>query len=194
MKIPKLHLLAFILFFISCKEKIEKVLNPDFKVVELNYNFDNYINNIRNKSEPFIIKERNLIEIKVNQNGEVRIEGKITNDTLIVKKLREYLSPNSENKEMPATIEKEFTYSGKVVMNKYVIISASFDKDLNYEKYSKIRNKIYTAYNETKNKFAIEKFGKSLMELMKSNEKTDNLKWNELIGIIPVNYTEIIEE
>jgi len=29
---------------------------------------------------------------------------------------------------------------------------------------------------------------------MKSNEKNDNLKWNELTEIIPVNYTEVIEE
>ena len=170
MKIPKLYLLAFILIFISCKEKVEKVLKPDFKVVEINYNFDNYINNIRNKSEPFIIKERNIIEINVNQNGEVKIEGKIVNDTLIIKKLKEYLSPNPENKEMPTTIEKEFTYSGKVIMNKYIIISASYHKELNYKNYGKIRNKIYKAYNEIKNEFAIEKFGKSLNELMKSNE------------------------
>ncbi|WP_405567117.1 hypothetical protein [Polaribacter sp. Asnod6-C07] len=194
MKIPKIYLLVFILIFLSCKENVEKALKPDFKVVELNYNFDNYINNIRNKSEPFIIKERNIVEINVNQNGEVKIEGEIVNDTLIVKKLKEYLSPNSENEEMPTTIKKEFTYSGKILMNKYVIISASYHQELNYKKYSKIRNKIYTAYNETKNEFAIEKFGKNLNELMKSNEKNDNLKWNELTEIIPVNYTEVIEE
>tara|TARA_R110001592_G_scaffold317668_1_gene594591 strand:+ start:1863 stop:2447 length:585 start_codon:yes stop_codon:yes gene_type:complete len=194
MKIPKLYLLAFILIFISCKENVEKALKPDFKVVELNYNFDNYVNNIRDKSEPFIIKERNIIEINVNQNGEVKIEGEIVNDTLIVEKLKEYLSPDSENEEMPTTIEKKFTYSGKVLMNKYVIISALYHKELNYINYRKIRNKIYTAYNETKNEFTIERFGKSLYELMKSNEKIDNLKWNELTEIIPVNYTEFIEE
>ena len=194
MKTPKLYLLVSILIIISCKEKVEKILKTDFKAVEIDYNFDNYINNTKNKSEPFIIKARNIIEINVNKNGEVEIEGKIINDTLIIKTLKEYLSPNPENNEMPITIEKEFTYSGKVIMNKNVIISAFFDKNLTYEKYSKIRNKIYISYNEIKNEFAIERFGKSLHQLMKLNEENDNLKWIEINKIIPINYTEVIEK
>jgi len=190
----EIYLLAFVLIFISCKKEIETVLEPDLIVIDFYYGEDNYEKNIRDNSKPIIVKERNILEIDVNKNGECKIEGKIIQDSLIVHELKKYLTPNPENSKMPQTIESEFTYAGKVTMNEDLLISALFDKDLSYKNYSRIRNKIYSAYNETRNEFTKEKYGKTLYELMNSSEEIDDIKWSELAEIIPFNYVEVIDK
>jgi len=47
----KITLFNFLLFLISCKKGIELPLEPDYKVVEMDFGFHNYMRNIRDKSE-----------------------------------------------------------------------------------------------------------------------------------------------
>ena len=179
----------------SCDKEIKLMLKPEYKVIEFYYGFDNYMTNVRgNKVEPFIIKERNYLEIIINEKGEFELEKKMIESNLIVSELKKYLIPNPENKEMPETIEQEFTYAGKVITNKSLFISALYDKNLNYKKYNKIRNKIFIAYNQVRNEFAVRKYEKTLSELRNSDEKTDLLKYYELTDIFQFRYTERMEE
>lgn len=108
--------------------------------------------------------------------------------------LKKHITPNPENNEMPLTIEKEFKYSGKVNVIKNLIISTSINKELNYGKYNLIRNKVYFAYNAVRNEFSKEKFGKTLQELIESDDESDTAKWIELKEIFPIRYTEFINE
>ena len=197
MKKTKFHLYLLVasLMLFSCDKEIKLMLKPEYKVIEFYYGFDNYMTNVRgNKVEPFIIKERNYLEIIINEKGEFELEKKMIESNLIVSELKKYLIPNPENKEMPETIEQEFTYAGKVITNKSLFISALYDKNLNYKKYNKIRNKIFIAYNEVRNEFAVRKYEKTLSELRNSDEKTDLLKYYELTDIFQFRYTERMEE
>tara|TARA_B110001450_G_C17418051_1_gene398646 strand:- start:55 stop:648 length:594 start_codon:yes stop_codon:yes gene_type:complete len=190
----KILLLILTLTIISCKQEFEAVLETDYIIVEVDYGLDNYTKNIRKKSEPIIIKERNIVIINVDKNGQIKIEGNVVEDSLIVTELKKYIISNPENKQMPFTTEKEFEYSGNVVMNKNLLISAKFNQELDYKKYSEIRNKIYSSFNEVRNEFSIKTFNKTLVELIHSSEQIDNLKWNELKQIFPIRYSEIIGE
>ena len=186
-----LLLLLLVLNTASCKKDIEAILEADYKVVEVDYGFDNYMKNMRDKSEDFIIKERNIVIIDVDKNGQTNIEGKFVEDSLIVDELKKYIIPSPENDEMPITVEKEYQYSGKVVVNKNLILLARFNKSLDYKTYSGIRNNIYSAYNAARDKHLQEKFGITLKELINSSKEVDILKWNELKQIIPMRYNEI---
>lgn len=159
-----LYLLITSFIFSSCKkviEEINKVPETDYKVIDFDYGFDNYIKNIRdNDLDPIKIKERNLVEIIVGENGECLIKDTIVEANSIVSELKKYLIANPENNEMPITIQEEFKYAGKITVNKNLLVVASFDKGLNYKKYSEIRNKIHQAYNEVRNEFAVKKYEK----------------------------------
>ena len=179
---------------LSCKEELESILETDYKVIEVDYGFGNYINNTRDKSEQLIIKERNLVIIDVDNNGNIKVESNLVNDSLLVNEIKKYIIPNPENEEMPNTIEKEFQYSGKVDVNKNIIILASFNGELNYKTYNGIRNKVYLAYNEVRDEFSKVKFGKSAEELISSKDEIDNAKWNELRQVFPIRYTETTAE
>jgi hypothetical protein len=186
--------LIILLVLISCSEKKETNEKVDFKIVEVNYDYHYFVEKIKNKSKPLIIKERNILEIDVNQNGECKIEGKVINDGLIISELKKYIIPNSENSKMPMTVEKEFYYSGKVLVTKQLLISALYDKNLSYANYSKIRNKIYAAYSEVRNDFAKRKFKKSIDELLNSKEQENFLKWEEITEVFPILYSEVIDK
>lgn len=189
----RLLLLTIILVLTSCKKEIESVLETDYKVIQLDYGFDNYMKNTRDKSDPIIIKQRNLVLIDVNKNGETTIEDNFVPDSLIISEFKKYIIPNTSDKKMPMTIEKDFQYSGKVIMHKNITILAKYDKELNYKKYREIRNKFYLAYNEVRNDFSRSKFGKSLPELLNSDIEEDKLKWREIKQIYPVRYTKTVD-
>ncbi|WP_211272677.1 hypothetical protein, partial [Gelidibacter algens] len=178
----------------SCKKELETILEADYKVIEIDYGFDNYKKNIRDNSEQFIIKERNLVIIDVDKNGQIKIKDSFVEDSLIISELKKYIIPNPDNNQMPMTIVGDFEYSGKIIMNKNLMIMAKFNEELDYKKYSGIRNKIYLSFNEARNDFSMEKFNKTLEELTKSTEQNDVMKWRELREIMPIRYTEILGE
>nr|WP_321222914.1 hypothetical protein [uncultured Psychroserpens sp.] len=190
-----LKILSLFLIFtaLSCKKEIETLIETDYKVIEFEYGFDNYMNNFRSESDPFIIKERNIVIINTNKDGMVTIEDNFVEDSLITTELLKYIIPSPENEKMPITIEKEFELSGKLIVNKNLIILAKFNEKLEYEKYRNIRKSIYSAYNKARNEFSIKKFDKNLMELINSSEEDDITKWREIRQAIPIQYTEIVQ-
>ncbi len=192
-KIPlKILLLTSILISTSCKKEIDSILEleADYKVIELDYGFDNYMKNTRDKSEQIIIKQRNIVLIDVDKNGGTTIENNFIPDSLIISEFKKYIIPNPADEKMPMTTKKDFQYSGKVYTHKNITILARYDKELNYEKYREIRNKFYLAYNEVRNEFAISKFNKNQTELLNSDEQEDIIKWREIREIFPIRYTE----
>ncbi|WP_339662069.1 hypothetical protein [Croceibacter atlanticus] len=178
----------------SCKKNISTIVEADYKVVEVDYGFNNYMRNIRDQSNMLTIKERNIVIINVDKNGLTKIENNFIEDSLIVAELKRYITPNPENEKMPITIKKEFKYSGNVLVNKNTIFLAQYSKALDYKTYSTIRNKIYLAFNEVRNEFSIERFDKTLLELITSNKEDDMLKRYELKQIFPMHYNEVIIE
>ena len=168
-------------------------LEADYKVIELEYGLDNFMKNIRDKSEQIIIKQRNIVLINVDINGNTTIEDIFIPDSLVISEFKKYILPNPADEKMPKTIQKEFQYSGKVYTHEKIVILATYDKELNYEKYREIRNKFYLAYNEVRNEFAISKFNKSLRELINSQEQEDLLKWREIREIYPIRYMESVK-
>ncbi|WP_204347113.1 hypothetical protein [Psychroserpens algicola] len=190
----KILLLILIFTTASCKRELESLVKPDYKVIEFEYGFDNYMNNYRLESDLFVIKERNIVMINVDKNGLTTIENNFVEDSLISSELLKYIIPSPENEKMPITIEKEFEFSGKVIINKNLVVLAKINKELNFQKYSEIRKNIYSAFNLARNEFSIQKFDKYLPELINSTEEDDIMKWREIRQVFPIRYSEIVEE
>ena len=77
-------LLTLILATTSCKKELDSLieLEADYKVIDLEYGFDNFMRNIN--SEQLIIKQRNIVLIYVDKNGKTTIEDNIIPDSLII--------------------------------------------------------------------------------------------------------------
>lgn len=187
-----LYLIYSLLVF-SCTETTVSELKPDIKIVELNYNFQNYNDYIRDKSDPIIIKERNFLEIDVDSIGNCMIEKVNIDNSHIVNELKKYFIGDPANPSMPATALKTFEFSGEVYVNTNLLISVAFDKKISYQKYQHIRSQIFKAHFKVKNNFALSKFKKSLNQLIHSEQVTDRQKYYEILEIFPIRYTEVLE-
>ncbi|WMI68186.1 hypothetical protein [Mangrovimonas sp. YM274] len=97
----KILLLSLILISTSCKKEIDSIieLEADYKVIELDYGFDNYMKNTRDKSEQIIIKQRNIVLIDVDKNGGTTIEDNFIPDSLIISEFKKYIIPNQRMKK-----------------------------------------------------------------------------------------------
>lgn len=188
----KLLFCILILSNTSCNKINDSLLEADYKVVEIDYGFLNYMKNNRDQSKIFSIKQRNLVIINIDKTGKITVKDNDVEVDFLSSELQKYITPDPENKQMPATIEKEFDFLGKVVVTQNLLIMCRFDKELKYEKYNEIRNKIFVAFNEARNELSIKKFNKTLKELVNSTEKNDHQKWEMLKDIIPIHYTEDI--
>jgi hypothetical protein len=188
--IVKILVLVLIVTAFSCENGQETKLDPDYTVVEVNYAFHNYRQNLMEDTNFFIIKKRNLVVINVDKDEKIMINSIPVEDSLVVAELKKYIIPNPNDKEMPSTIKQEFEFSGRVVMNSNLCLLARFNKDLSYESYSTIRNKIFSAYNEVRDTFSLKKFNKTYRELVNSSDEIDDYKREEVAIIFPIRYSE----
>lgn len=185
--------LAFIA--ISCLPEVKTELEPDYVVFKTDYNFDNGVNNVIDRSEPWIIKQRNLVIIRVDSTGSTSIEDEFVSDDMITSELKKYIKPSPDVTGMPETVEEAYQYAGTVMKNKSLIVMGIFDPSLDYNTYNSIRNKIFSAYNQVRDDYGRNLFGKTAQEMLSSDrEESDDYKWEELKQIIPIRYQEVVEK
>lgn len=132
------------------------------------------------------IKQRNIFEILVNANDQLLVEGEYIQVTELREKAKEFIksSPsfpnvgdktNAANPNMPEFKQEEIPVLGNMLISKQ-IISLQNDNGTSYEMYIKVQNELVGAYNELRNEFAQNKFGKSYEELVQQSGSSDAIK------------------
>ncbi len=132
------------------------------------------------------IKQRNIFEILVNANDQLLVEGDYIQVTELREKAKAFIksSPsfpnvadktNAANPDMPEFKEEEIPVLGNMLVSKQ-IISLQNDNGTSYEMYIKVQNELVAAYNEVRNEFALNKFGKSYNELVQLAGSSDAIK------------------
>ena len=132
------------------------------------------------------IKQRNIFEILVNANDQLLVEGEYIQVTALRAKAKEFIksSPsfpnvtdasNAANPNMPEFKQEEIPVLGNMLVSKQ-IVSLQNDNGTSYEMYIKVQNELVAAYNELRNEFALQKFGKSYDELSQQSGSSDAIK------------------
>lgn len=115
------------------------------------------------------VKERNVFVVLANANDDLLVEG----EPMLVSNLREEAKkfivgdPNNEN--YPEFKLTEVPLLGTIPVSKQ-IISLQNDRGTSYEMYIKVQNELVGAYNDVRDEYAQQKFGKTLRELEKDAE------------------------
>jgi len=127
--------------------------------------------------EEIKVKERNIFQVLVNANNDLLVEG----EPMLVSSLREEAKrfiigdPTGRNEEFPELKPTTIPIFGDVMVSKQ-IVSLQNDRGTSYEMYIKVQNELVAAYNEVRNEYAQEKFGKTMAELDKAAEKSEKAK------------------
>lgn len=119
------------------------------------------------------VKQRNVFQVLVNANDELLVEG----EPMLVSKLREEAKkfivgdPTFTDPEMPEGKMTEVPILGEIMVSKQ-IVSLQNDRGTSYEMYIKVQNELVGAYNEVRDEYAQQKFGKPLKRLEKEAESS----------------------
>lgn len=111
------------------------------------------------------IKQRNIFEILVNANDQLLVEGEYMQVTELREKAKEFIKSGVGNPNMPEFKEEQIDGLGLYPVSKQ-IISLQNDNGTSYDMYIKVQNELVAAYNELRNEFAQQKFGKTYQELL----------------------------
>jgi len=114
------------------------------------------------------IKQRNIFEILVNANDQLLVEGEYLQVTELREKTKEFIKSDVGNPNMPEFKEEQIEGLGLYPVSKQ-IISLQNDNGTSYDMYIKVQNELVAAYNELRNEFAQQKFGKTYQELLQQS-------------------------
>lgn len=143
--------------------------------------------------KPPEVRKRNVFQVLVNANDDLLVDG----EPLLVSDLREAAKvfivgdPTFSDESMPEGQMTNVPILGDVMISKQ-IVSLQNDRGTSYDMYIKVQNELVAAYNEVRNEFARDKFGKSLKQLEKDAEYSS--KASAQIDAVRAMYPQRISE
>ncbi len=119
------------------------------------------------------VKERNVFQVLVNANDDLLVEGEPMLVSQLRNKAKEFIYGDKNNPNMPEYKATSIPVLGGMYDVSKQIISLQNDRGTSYNMYIKVQNELVGAYNEVRNEFAMQKFGKSYTELEKLSETSE---------------------
>ncbi len=125
-----------------------------------------------NIDQDFDVKKRNIFEILVNANDQILANDNYIEITQLRAKVKEFIKSDPNNPKMPEFKEEQIEGIGLFPVSKQ-IISLQNDNGTSYDMYIKVQNELVAAYNELRNEFAQQKFGKTYQELLQQSAASE---------------------
>lgn len=126
------------------------------------------------RPEEFDVKKRNVFEVLVNANDQILAKGDYIQVTELRAKVKDFIKSDPNNPTLPEFKDEEIEGLGIFPVSKQ-IISLQNDNGTSYDMYIKVQNELVGAYNELRNEFAQQRFGKSYQELLQQAGSSDKI-------------------
>lgn len=141
------------------------------------------------KSEDTDIKKRNLFVVKVNSLNQLLVQGQEMNVRQLRDKVKEFIKNPNNDPNLPEKISEDIDLLGPTEITKDHVISLQNDVDTQYQAYIEVQNELVAAYNELRNEFGLDRFGKKYDELTESQQKAVQAVYPQKISEAePKNY------
>jgi len=111
------------------------------------------------------IKKRNIFVVKVNMMNQLMVQGQEMSVRQLKDKAKEFIQNEANDPNLPEKTTVNIDLLGIVEITKDHVISLQNDVDTQYQAYIEVQNELISAYNELRNEFAMQKFGKKYDEL-----------------------------
>ena len=117
------------------------------------------------KPEDIDIKKRNIFVVKVNSLNQLQVQGELMDVRKLKDKAKEFIQNEANDPNLPEKTMVNIDLLGNVEITKDHVISLQNDVDTQYQAYIEVQNELVAAYNELRNEFSMQKFGKKYDEL-----------------------------
>ena len=120
-------------------------------------------NDQQDKSD-VIVKERNVLQVRVNKNDELMVGGEWMDIKQLRAKAKEFIANPNNDESMPEKHAKNLPFFGNVMVTEKHVISVQNDVGTSYDAYIQVQNELVAAYNELRNELASSQFGKAFAD------------------------------
>lgn len=130
------------------------------------------------------IKERNVFIVLINSQDQLLVEGEPMDVTQLREKAIEFITNPNDLETLP---EKEMRFIEGLNREEYIcknaVISLQNDMSTSYAKYMEVQNELVAAYNDIRDEFSMQEWGKKYKELdeeqVKAVRKVHPMKLSE---------------
>ncbi|WP_103069874.1 ExbD/TolR family protein [Aquimarina sediminis] len=166
--------------------------------IETDYGIGKQLPPIEDVQTDIVIKEKNLLEVRLNQNNEISVDGVKMN----ISKLKEVVVAFLDNGGGSGNESCEYCRGKHDAISSdnpgRAVISLANSRETNYATYIAVQNELTAAYTKLRNREAKRMYGVSYSEMKSNLQKTRNrdqiLELNEKIKAIRSLYPERISE
>jgi len=134
--------------------------------------------------DPPPIKERNIFTVLVNSNDQLLVEDEYLEISQLREKAMEFIDNNGDGS---CTYCKGFKVSSSSDNPDKAVISLQNDRGTSYGMYVKVQNELVAAYEDLREKYAEEEYGKSYRGM---DEEEDKDLLNEIKKAYPQKISE----
>jgi len=117
------------------------------------------------------IKDRNLLQVKINQFDRLLVRGKPTHIERLKVTAKEFIKSDVGRQDLPELEEKVIKGISKPVMVSKGIISLQNDRGTSYNSYIQVQDLLVAAYNELRDEAAMQYFGKRKFNDLNNSQK-----------------------
>lgn len=135
------------------------------------------------------IKKRNIFVVKVNMMNQLMVQGQEMSVRQLKDKAKEFIKNEANDPNLPEKTTVNIDLLGNVEITKDHVISLQNDVDTQYQAYIEVQNELIAAYNELRNEFARDRFGKLYNDLTEEQQKAVQAVYPQKISEAePKNY------
>jgi len=116
------------------------------------------------------IRERNVFVVLLNKNNQLLVEGRPMTVGQLKDVAKEFITNPLRKDDLPETKPTEIELLGMVDVSKGVI-SLQNDRGTAYKMYIEVQNELVAAYNEVRDEFSVQNFGKRFDDLSEDQSK-----------------------
>jgi biopolymer transport protein ExbD len=137
---------------------------------------------------PVTLNKRNLLNVRVNRSNQIMVNGQLIQLSELKEKTKEFIQNPDNKSDLPELKLKEIHGIGEIKYTSQHVISLMNDRGTTYKTYIAIQNELAAAYNELRNKLALELWNKEYEDLSKIKKKAiDEVYGMKISEADPVN-------
>ena len=139
---------------------------------------------LKGNEEPPPVNKRNVLKIRVNMYDQLLVNDELMADVRDLKAYtKEFIANPTHNPQMSLTERRYIEELGQEAVVSRGIVSLQSDRGTSYKMYIAVQNQLAAAFNELRNEYARQNFGKNV----------DNLTEKQKIGVqkvVPISISE----
>ena len=127
------------------------------------------------------VNRRNVMVVLINSSDRVSAGGQQVEIGQLKEKVREFILNPGDHPDLPEKEIKDVENFGPYPITKGVI-SLQNDRATTYDTYMRVQNELIKAYNELREEFSVQHFGKPFIKLDETEQKVVRTIYNQAIS------------